>query len=44
MTIKNGTWKGYKLFDLYKEAATPYEWHEKLFDHVEYWNYFSTPF
>lgn len=30
-TIKDGLWKGYKPFDLYKEAQTPYEWHEQLF-------------
>lgn len=28
----NGTiWHGQKLFDLYKEAYTPWEWHEELF-------------
>ena len=44
--IKNGTWKGYKLFDLYKEASTPYEWHEKLFNHARDIGItiFSTPF
>ena len=30
--IKEGTWKGYKLYDLYKEASTPYEWHKTLFE------------
>ena len=29
--IKEGLWKGYNLFKLYKEASTPYEWHEELF-------------
>ena len=29
--IKEGTWKGYKLYDLYKEASTPYEWNKTLF-------------
>jgi len=31
--IINGTiWEGKKLYDLYKEAYTPWEWHEKLFE------------
>jgi len=29
--IKNGLWKGKKLFQLYKEAMLPLEWHEELF-------------
>ena len=30
--IKQGTiWDGRKLFDLYKEAYTPWEWHKELF-------------
>ncbi len=29
--IKSGLWKGKKLYELYKEAHTPWEWHEKLF-------------
>ena len=26
-------WDGEHLFDLYKKAETPWEWHEKLFDY-----------
>ncbi len=29
--IKSGLWKDYKLYDLYKEAHTPFEWHKDLF-------------
>ncbi|MCH1515211.1 MAG: pseudaminic acid synthase [Alphaproteobacteria bacterium] len=44
--IRGGLWNGYKLFDLYKEAQTPFEWHKEIFDHaidVEI-TCFSTPF
>lgn len=30
--IKDTIWSGRKLYDLYKEAFTPWEWHEKLFE------------
>ena len=44
--IKGGLWDGYKLYDLYKEAQTPYEWHKPLFEHAkkEGITLFSTPF
>jgi len=29
--IKGTIWDGRKLYDLYQEAYTPWEWHEKLF-------------
>ncbi len=30
--IKNGLWKGKNLYELYKEASTPWQWHKELFD------------
>ena len=30
--IKGTIWEGRKLYDLYKEAYTPWEWHRKLMD------------
>ncbi len=29
--IKGGLWNGRYLYDLYKEAQTPYDWHQQLF-------------
>jgi N-acetylneuraminate synthase len=44
--IENGLWAGYRLYDLYKEAHTPYEWHEELFTYAKEIGItiFSTPF
>lgn len=44
--IKGGLWDGYNLYDLYKEAETPYEWHKDLFDYAKDIDItiFSTPF
>jgi len=44
--IKEGLWKGRTLYDLYGEASTPFEWHEKLFDYAKELNVtlFSSPF
>ena len=45
-TINNGLWKGKTLYELYKEAYTPWEWHEELFRIAKEEGLicFSTPF
>ncbi|MDH5716649.1 MAG: pseudaminic acid synthase [Spirochaetia bacterium] len=45
--IKQGTiWDGKNLYDLYKEAYTPWEWHEELFNYAKELGLvsFSSPF
>ena len=44
--IKHELWGGRKLYDLYKEAYTPWEWHSELFELCRSLNVipFSSPF
>lgn len=44
--IRGGLWDGHSLYDLYKLAQTPFEWHKPLFDYAKSINLtcFSTPF
>ena len=44
--IKGGLWDGYKLYDLYDEAKTPFSWHQELFDYSSEIgiDIFSSPF
>ncbi len=44
--VKDGIWKGYKLWDLYKEAQTPLKWQKELFEYSQKINIpcFSTPY
>jgi pseudaminic acid synthase len=43
---KQGIWDNKKLYDLYKTASTPYEWHGKIFEYCAKKEIlcFSTPF
>jgi pseudaminic acid synthase len=43
---KQSLWKGKSLYQLYKEAYTPWEWHQPIFDRARSRNLlcFSTPF
>lgn len=44
--IKGGLWDGYKLYDLYTDAATPYEWQRRIKEECEAngLDFLSTPF
>ncbi len=44
--IKGGLWNGYTLYDLYKEAETPWEWHADIKAECERVgiDFLSTPF
>ncbi|MEH6707416.1 MAG: pseudaminic acid synthase [Alloalcanivorax venustensis] len=44
--IKEGLWAGRTLYELYKWAHTPWEWHKPLFDHARKLGItlFSSPF
>ncbi|MQA33296.1 pseudaminic acid synthase [Modestobacter roseus] len=46
VTDDHGLWGGRGLFDLYREAGTPYEWHQELFDRARSHGLtpFSSPF
>lgn len=46
MANPKGHWAGRKLYDLYKEAALPWEWHKELFDYAREIGIeiFSSPF
>jgi pseudaminic acid synthase len=44
--IHGGLWDSYKLYDLYKWAETPFEWHRPIFEYAKNIGItiFSTPF
>jgi pseudaminic acid synthase len=44
--VSEGLWAGRHLYDLYKEAHTPFEWHRELFEYASSIDLllFSTPF
>ena len=43
---ENSLWKGRELYDLYREAYTPWEWHQPIFDRAKEHGIiaFSSPF
>lgn len=46
ITDPNSLWAGRNLYELYQEAATPYEWHKPMMDYAKELGIlcFSTPF
>ena len=44
--VRDGLWDGYKLYELYKWAETPFDWHQAMFEHARKRGItvFSTPF
>jgi len=44
--VKGGLWNGYKLYDLYTDSGTPYEWQERIKKECEAYgmDFLSTPF
>ena len=44
--IHGGLWDGYKLYDLYQDACTPYEWQKTIKEECEKYglDFLSTPF
>jgi pseudaminic acid synthase len=44
--LTEGLWKGYNLYELYKVAHTPFEWHKEIFSYASKKGItlFSTPF
>ena len=44
--ISGGLWDGYNLYQLYRWAQTPFDWHQALFEHAKEVGItcFSTPF
>lgn len=44
--IRGGPWDGYKLYELYKWAETPFEWHKAIYEYAASIGItlFSTPF
>jgi len=44
--ISGGLWDGWRLYDLYRQAQTPYDWHAPLFERARALGItiFSTPF
>lgn len=44
--IRGGLWDGKTLFELYREAHMPWEWHKPLFEHAQHVGItiFSSPF